>query len=143
MSEELREALSRIISSGYQLSSDGFEFLGTLEGDKLKQVIRRALRSADSSTTDITILDSEFLQKVSAEERTEGTTKKPIVMMPGAKPLASEHDGRIQHLDEPTSEPMGDMEGFVEYFRSRFSTIEGIIRRRIDVRDAVTIRERP
>lgn len=139
MSEELREALSSIISSGYQLSSDGFDFLKTLENDRLNEVVRSALRTADSSTTDITILDREFLQKIIEEDQTEITTKKPVVMMPGAKPLASEHDGQLQFLDEPPSEPLGDMEGFVEYFRSRFRTIEGIIRRRIDVRDAVTI----
>ena len=135
----MKEVLGSIIASGYQLSSDGFELLGTLEGNRLKQVVRLALRAADSSTTDITILDREFLKKVLEEDRAERTIDKPVVTMPGARPLASEHDGGLRFLDEPPSEPLGDMEGFVEYFRSRFSTIEGIIRRRIDVRDAVTI----
>jgi DNA polymerase II small subunit len=139
VSEELKEVLSSIIASGYQLSSDGFELLGTLEGNRLKQVVRLALRAADSSTTDITIIDREFLQKVLEEDRAERTIEKPVVTMHGARPLASEHDGGLRFLDEPPSEPLGDMEGFVEYFRSRFKTIEGIIRRRIDVRDAVTI----
>ena len=135
----MKEVLGSIIASGYQLSSDGFELLGALEGNRLKQVVRLALRAADSSTTDITILDREFLKKVLEEDRAERTIDKPVVTMPGARPLASEHDGGLRFLDEPPSEPLGDMEGFVEYFRSRFSTIEGIIRRRIDVRDAVTI----
>lgn len=141
VSEELREALGRIIAAGYQLSADGFEYLGTLEGDAIEETVKRAIQGAGSSAQDVMILDREFLQ--SAHEKSLEKARPPEAFpgKPGIKPLASEYDTQIQVLDERTIESSGDLEGFVDYFLSRFRTIEGIMRQRIDVRDAVTIGE--
>jgi DNA polymerase II small subunit len=138
VSEELKKAVGSIIGSGYQLSADGFEFLGTLGSEALGDFVRRAIQAAGSSM-DITILDREFFQNVHKEGREELPARRRIPGRTGIRPLAGEHDGQIQVLDDQPSEPSGDFEGFVEYFRSRFRKIDGVLRRRIDVRDAVTI----
>ena len=49
MSEELREALSKIIELGYQLSADGFEYLSTLQGEAVKETVKQAILVAGSS----------------------------------------------------------------------------------------------
>ncbi len=108
MSEELRKALSRIINSGYQLSADGFEFLGSLTQDELSETVKKALRVAGSSTENITILDREYLQGVS--ERTE-QPKREVLIGANAivRPLASQHEAEIQVLDEMEGESIGSI----------------------------------
>jgi len=49
VSEELREALSKIIELGYQLSADGFEYLSTLQGEAVKETVKQAILVAGSS----------------------------------------------------------------------------------------------
>ena len=138
MSEELREALSRIINSGYQLSADGFEFLGSLAQDELEEAVRKALRVAGSSTENITILDREFLQGVSESPE---QPKREVLTGVNAivKPLASQHEAEIQVLNEMKGRSIGDLDSFMDYFRNRFSKIERILRNRMDMRDAVSI----
>jgi len=139
VSEDLRAALGSIIESGYQLSADGFEFLGTLTGDSLKDTVKQALKSASSSAKDITIIDRSFLENVFSEGKEEPTPRRTSAGKPSIRPLASEYEGQIQILEDSPAEPSGDLAGFVEHFRSRFRALEGILRKRIDMRDAVTI----
>ncbi|MDH5792061.1 MAG: hypothetical protein OEZ44_07710, partial [Candidatus Bathyarchaeota archaeon] len=134
MSEELKEALGRIIEAGYQLSADGFEYLGTLEGDAMKDVVRQAIQAAGSSTQDVTILDRGFFQKMQEEALKKARVQDAVTGKPGVRPPASDYDAQIQVLDDGPAEPSGDLEGFVDYFRSRFRSLEGILRQRMDVR---------
>ena len=139
MSEELKEALNRIIESGYQLSADGFEYLETLECGALKELIKRAIQVANASTSDIVILDRDLLKTVFEESHKKPKTPRFLTGKPAGRPLASEHERQIQVLDDPPSESSGDLEGFMGYFRNRFSKIRDIFQQRIDMRDAVTI----
>ena len=130
--------MSRIISSGYQLSADGFEYLGSLARDELAETVKRALRAAASSTENVTILDREFLRGISESpeepNREVLTGVKAIV-----RPLASQHEAEIQVLDETEGESVGDFDSFMEYFRNRFDKLERILRSRMDMRDAISI----
>lgn len=139
MSKNLRAALERIIESGYQVSVDGFEYLETLDGDALDDFVRRAISRANASPDDRYVLDRGFLHSVleEPEEKTEARiylTGKRI-----GQPLASEYDAQLEVLDDHPGEAASNIEGFVEYFRSRYKKIEDLLRERLDVRDAVTI----
>ena len=138
MSEELREALGRIIESGYQISADGFDYLKTLTVERLMESVNEALKAAKASAQEILILDKEFLQKVQEGEQKPDplrfASRKPRI-----RPMAAEHEAEIRLLDNVPAEASGDMDGFMDYFRSRFRKIERILRQRMDVRDAVTI----
>ena len=140
MSEELREALGRIIESGYQISADGFDYLKTLTVERLMESVNEALKAAKASAQEILILDKEFLQKVQEGEQKPDplrfASRKPRI-----RPMAAEHEAEIRLLDNVPAEASGDMDGFMDYFRSRFRKIERILRQRMDVRDAVTIGE--
>lgn len=139
MSEELREALSKIIESGYQLSADGFEYLSTLQGEAVKETVKQAIKVAGSSHQDITIINRDFLKSMHEESFRKTDILKVVTGKPESRPLAAEYDGQIEVMDERPARPSCDLEGFVDYFRSRFRGIEGILRQRMDVRDAVTI----
>lgn len=139
MSKNLRAALERIIESGYQVSADGFEYLGTLDGDDLDDFVSRAISRANASPDDRYVLDRGFLQSVLEEpdEKTEARIYLTGKRM--GRPLASEYDAQLEVLDDHPGEAASNIEGFVEYFRSRYKKIEGLLRKRLDVRDAVTI----
>ena len=139
MSEELKEALGRIIESGYQISADGFEYLKTIEISDLQESVKDAIRAAEASPQRILFFDKDFLQKVQEEKQRTPDPLRFASRRPRIRPFASEHEGEAKLLDNIPAEASADMEGFVEYFRSRFRKIERILRQRIDVRDAVTI----
>ena len=131
--------MERIIESGYQLSADGFEYLKTLDDGTIEKLMRRAIQRANSSQDARYVLDREFLQSTLEE-----TEEKPVgrITLKGklkGRPIASEYDAQLEVLEDIVVEPDGSVEGFVEYFSSRYRMLEGILRRRMDVRDAVTI----
>ncbi len=139
VSEELREALSKIIELGYQLSADGFEYLSTLQGEAVKETVKQAILVAGSSHEDITIINRDLLRSMHEESLRKTDVLKVVTGKTESRPLAAEYDGQIQVMDERPASPSCDLEGFVDYFRSRFKGIEGILRQRMDVREAVTI----
>jgi DNA polymerase II small subunit len=139
VSEELKEALGRIIESGYQISADGFEYLKTLESGDLKESVKNAIKTAGIGSDETLFFDKAFLQKVHEESKEKPDPLRFASRTPRIRPLAAEHEGELKLLDNVPAEASGDMEGFVEYFRSRFKKTERILRQRLDVRDAVTI----
>ncbi len=134
MSQELRLALNRIIDAGYQVSVDGFECLQKLDEDKINQTITVALQRAGLATDDIIFFDKAFLNECTVEKREGLFTGKG-----GLKPLAKEYDSELKIHKELEPDSTGDLSGFVDHFRSRYSQLEKIMRRRIDLRDAINI----
>ena len=139
MSETLRSSIQRIIESGYQLSADGFEYLKTLQEGDLEELVRHAVQKANTSAYNRYILDQSFLQSVLEEVLSKKEPRRFITGKIRGRPLASEYEAQLDVLDNGPAEPSGNVEGFVEYFRSRYRKIEGILRKRLDVKDAVTI----
>jgi hypothetical protein len=139
MSEHMKDALGKIIEAGYQLSAEGFEYLKTLDDEGLGDRVRGALAEASRASPEITILDRPFLQSVceNAESRPDPLSFAPST--PIIKPLAAEYDAIIRLPENLPGDPQGDLDGYLEYFRSRFNKVERILRQRIDVRDAVSI----
>ena len=139
MSEHMRDALGRIIEAGYQLSADGFEYLKTLDDEGLGDSVRGVLAEASRSSPEITILDRPFLQSVCEKFESRPDPLSFAPSNPIIKPLAAEYDAMIRLPENLPGSPQGDLDGYLEYFRSRFRKLERILRQRIDVRDAVSI----
>jgi DNA polymerase II small subunit len=135
----LRAALGKIIEAGYQLSEEGFEYLKSLEGEVLEEGVKNALREASRATPEIFIFDKAFLENVCVEEKPDPLIYAP--RKPRIRPIANEYDAEIRSLESPADEPSEKLEGYLDYFRSRFNKIERILRQRIDVRNSVTIGE--
>jgi len=139
VSENLRPTLKRIIEAGYQLSADGLEYLRTLEKGTREELVRRAIQRANASPDELYVLDQSFLRSVVEETRKKPEARRPLTGKKRGRPLASEYDAQLEVVEDHPAEPAGGVEGFVEYFRSRYKKMEGILRERMDVRDAVTI----
>ena len=134
MSQELRSALTRIIDAGYQVSADGFEFLQQIDKTKIDQTVTVALQRAGLATDDILFFDKEFLHECLEDKKDNIFTGKG-----GIRPLAEEYNAELKIHKELESESTGDFQGFVDYFNSRFSQLDKIMRRRMDLRDAISI----
>ena len=139
MSENLSAALKRIIGSGYQLTADGLKYLKSLDGESVDELARLAIQRANASPEDRYILDQSYLQSILEERKEKQEPRRYITGKTKRRPLASEYDAQLDVLDDHPAEPAGNIEGFTEYFRSRYKKIEAILRKRLDVRDAVTI----
>ena len=140
MSENLRKVLEDIIKAGYQLTADGFEYLKTLEGESLGESVQGALTHASNTSPEITILDKAFLQDVYKKDERIPKAFTFASRTPRTKPLAAEYDELIRLPENIPGEPEGNINGYLELFRNRFSKLERILRHRIDVRDAVSIK---
>ncbi len=135
MSRESKGYVSRVVEAGYQLSPDGFDYLRGLDEDAAEELIERAIQEANRSPEPLFILGRDFLHSLT-EKREEAH------LVGGARtrrPLASEMESRLEVVPEEEAAPAGDVEGFIEYFRSRFERISRIMRSRADVKDAEPI----
>ena len=125
MTEEYLQALQRVLAKGYQLSPEVFTFLQNKSVDEVTQIVDDALKRA-ASQPDLFILDLDFFQ----------TKTKP---KPKQKPFAAvaKSSFEIHYPDETKS--FGSADGYIDYFNSRFLQLETILKRRVDLRDAISL----
>ena len=127
-----QDLLLQVINAGLQLSPDAFNLIQRLPGDKASQLVARALKTASENPQQY-IIDAEFLTEV-AKPR-----PRPKTAPGGSVPLASQVESSIQVHDPGEAKPAGNLDGFVDYFNSRFHQLSAIIRQRMEVRDAVPL----
>ena len=139
MSEELKPLVKRIVEAGYQLSEDGLEYLKTIESSQLGDLVESVIRRSDFSSRGRLVFDSNLLRSISEEKSTRDEAAQTLTGKHRGRPLASEYDAEIKLLNDEKGESRGNIQGFVEYFRSRYRKIESLLRERMDVKDAVTI----
>ncbi len=128
----LREAVLYAINAGFQLCPDALEFLRSLPGhlDPL-EVVRKAI----SASGDKDFLGKDDLKRAILPDR-------PVeVLKPEKAVSASEIEAEVEVILDPTKEvsSAGTVEGFLDYFRSRFEKLAALLRKRMDARDAVSI----
>ena len=142
----LREALSRALEAGYQLSPSALNLLASLPPDvDPEQVVETALKQAKEDP-DLLVLDEELLRSVLPEEPKQEEALGEACLFeesigPSRKAYAAEVEERVEVLMNPTEHlaPEGTVEGYLRYFRDRFVKLESLLRRRMDARDAVSI----
>jgi len=142
--ENLRKVVSFTISSGYQLDKEAFDFLSSISKTTNPiEFMEKVIEKAQGLIEKPIFLNREFLEKIAKEILTVKEESSLITQAKKAfKPLAKEIAPDIKILDDPTEKisATGSMEEYLEHFRNRFSKLERILRQRIDVRDAVSIR---
>jgi len=144
VTEAVRKALKEVLTAGYQISKDGFDFLKSINDESLlENLIQYAIKRANVLPEEKFILDEEFFRGLLEEINLGKEVKREITGRGGALPLAAEYEAEIKVLKDPT-EGMGtegDLKGFLEYFRDRYKRMERIFRKRIDTRDVTSIKE--
>ena len=125
MTEEYLQALQRVLAQGYQLSPEVFTFLQNKSVDEVTQIVDDALKRA-ASQPGLFILDMDFFQA------------KPKAS-PKLKPFAAVAKSSFEvHYPEETRS-IGSSDGYIDYFNSRLLQLESIIKRRVDLRDSISL----
>ena len=128
MTQELQPLISRVIEAGYQLTPEAFSHLQAMPPEQLGRLVKRALTEAESRP-DVYVLDMEFLRGL----------QEPSPAQPRVQPAFASIPPRFEVLTMGESEPVGDVDGFIDYFNSRFKQLETILKNRLDVRDAMPL----
>jgi DNA polymerase II small subunit len=125
LNEEHLQVLQRVLAQGYQISPEVFAFFQNKSVEEVTQIVDDALRRA-SSQIDLFILDLHFFQQ------------KPATI-PKRKSLAAavKSSLEIHYPDETRS--IGSADGYIDYFNNRLLQLESILKRRVDLRDAVSL----
>ena len=144
--ETLRKAVSYALSAGYQLDKDAFEFLNSISKTKdpaefMEEVVKRAQSLPEKPY----FLNRQFLEEI-AKETLPAIEEEPSIVSQAKKlfkPLAKEISSQIKVVENPADKisTSGSIEEYLEYFHDRFKRLERLLRQRIDIRDAVSIRE--
>lgn len=123
LSEDLFPIVQKAIAKGYQLTPDAFQLLKETPLEKAIKMIEKALESADEQS-DLFIIDSEFLKK---------SHIAPI------KPKAPEQKYTMDLIFPEETHSIGSSDGFIDYFNSRFKQLEGIMKQRMELNDALPL----
>jgi len=125
--------LYKVIEAGYQLSPEAYNFLLGIPNETAEKIIEKALTKANSVTVNDFLIDQKFLFDLVEKP------KATFIPFNEFKISAKKSEISIKIHNEEQPQPASDVEGFVNYFRSRFDRLEGILKRRVDLRDAISL----
>jgi len=135
LSQRSPQFLQRIIEAGYELSPDAYTYLMGLPVDTSDTIIQKAILKAENTLQSILVLDKGYL--LSLVE-----TSKPELIPQKIRNIPAKYRGvPLKILDEEPAQPASDAEGFIHYFQSRFDRLEAILKRRVDLKDAISIEQ--
>ena len=133
MSQRMPQFLQHIIASGYQLSPEAYAYLNGLSAEISETIAQKAVIKADSSNPPLFVLDKDYLLALVETPRPEPLPQKN-------RPIPARDKGApLKVLEEEPAQPASDAEGFLQYFQSRYDRLETILKRRVDVKDAIAI----
>ncbi len=135
MSERTPQFLQCIIEAGYQLSPDAYAYLMGLSAETADTLSQKAVLKADSSTQPLLVLDKGYLLTLVETPRPEPLPQKN-------RPIPARDKGApLKVFEDEPAQPASDAEGFLQYFQSRYDRLEAILKRRVDVKDAIPIEQ--
>jgi DNA polymerase II small subunit len=114
-----------VLAQGYQLSPEIFTFLQDKSPEEVSKLVDNALKRA-SATPDLFLLNLDFFQP------------KPQ-KVPKIKPYAATINGSLEIHYPENAKSIGSADGYIDYFNSRLIQLESILRRRVDLRDTITL----
>ena len=140
----MESVVKNIIASGYQIEEGAFRLLSDMFGkDGFDSIVEELINRANNEEPRPIAITEDCVRKVMTEPTKEEKDVEHVtqVGLRVAKPLAKEIDSDIEVLEDPTDKigSEGGIEDFKYYFRNRFERISNILRKRLDVKDAISI----
>ena len=156
--EKLQKAIETVITAGYQLNSDAFEFLSIIAAtDDPIVIINKALYRLSELKEKPFFIDRIFLEtSMTAPEQPGETQHQPLEedheeqpekqLTEGKssfRPYAKDVETKINVIEDPTGKlsSNGTIKDNLQYFQDRFKRLERLLRQRIDVKAATPISE--
>jgi len=147
--ERLQEAVSFTISSGYQLDKEAFEFLNEVaKNEDPLNIMEKAVRKIRDLSQKPLFINRTFLESMKngpcIEEKTlqnsnfEPTSSESRMSF---RPYAKDVENEMKVLVDPTKKicTTGTINEYLEYFQDRFERLKKILRKRMDVKNAIPI----
>jgi len=135
LSQRMPPFLQHIIKAGYELSPEAYSYLYGISAETAETITQKAIIKADSASPPLFVIDKSFLLALVETNRPE-----PLPIKNRSIP-ARDKGTPLKVLDEEPAEPASNAEGFLNYFQSRYDRLETILKRRVDVREAVAIEQ--
>jgi DNA polymerase II small subunit len=154
--EKLQKAVQLTTEAGYQLDKRAFEFLSLVSSTEDPiELMGKAVQKIETLEEKPLFIRRSLLEELI--ERTEPTTSIPTQpseestrTLPEAQltqgknpfnPYAKEVEADLDILEDPSSKlnSSGTVKDYLEYFRHRFKRMEGLLRQRIDVKNATSV----
>ena len=155
---KLQKAIETVITAGYQLNSEAFDFLNMIATtDDPVVIVRKALQRLDKLEEKSFFIDRLLLEAL--VKPTEQSIEAPLQSLGEVReeqpeerltegkrkfrPYAKEIEAKIKVIEDPTGKlsSNGTIEDSLQYFQDRFERLERLLRQRIDVRAATPILE--
>ncbi len=127
--ENINKIIKKITESGLILTRDGFEYIKTIDIDRLSKLIDSIILKAQREN--VYYIDRSFLYKFLEKEKATKVEVKPRKISEGIKT-------EIIYSLHP--KPLIDVEGFLQYFKSRYNKISKLFRKRGDLNRVVKTR---
>ncbi|PVX27618.1 MAG: DNA polymerase II [Candidatus Bathyarchaeum sp.] len=145
--ERLQKAVSFTISSGYQLDKEAFEFLNVAaKTEDPLYLMEEAVRKIRDLSQKPLFIDRSFLEAMKkepcvAEEKPLQVNSAVTTSKKSFRPYAKDVEDDVKVLVDPTKQvcTTGSLNEYLEYFQDRFERLKKILRRRMDVKNAVPI----
>ncbi|MBS7649675.1 DNA-directed DNA polymerase II small subunit, partial [Candidatus Bathyarchaeota archaeon] len=142
--KNLRNAVSLIIESGYQIDREAFEFLREIsQVSDLNPLVRSVVEDLNALPEKPLFITREFLERKANKAGLFEVTSHPRVETGKTifQPYAKDVESDLRVISDPTNKirAAGSLEDYIEYFRDRFKKISQIMRNRMDVKDASTV----
>jgi DNA polymerase II small subunit len=143
----LKKAITLAFTSGYQLDRESFVILQELaQQNKLETVMEKVLIDLKELPENPLFITREMIEKTVKDLYEEADEKSLTIIESAGEafyPLSKEFPSEVEVLADPTETigSVGDLDGFLKYFQDRFIRIDRFLRERLDVKDAITIKE--
>ena len=123
----INEIIKRITESGLILTRDGFEYIKAIDLKGLNEIIDSVIQEAQREN--VCYIDRSFLSKFFEK-------REPI------QKTEEERGGKYERIKLKIiyslhPEPLGDVGGFLQYFKSRYNKISRLFRKRGDLNRVV------
>ncbi len=147
--ERLQKAVSFTILSGYQLDKEAFDFLNaSSKTEDPLYLIEEAIKKIRDMPQKPLFIDRVFLESMKKEEccKEEKALNTTSVFSNSEfkktyRPFAKDVESEVKVLKDPTKKvcTTGTLNEYIEYFQDRFEKLKRILRKRMDVKNAIPI----
>lgn len=134
----MKEALFLAINANYQFSEDAFAHLKEIAKNKeLSEMVKNVIERLNALTEKKYVITRQDLEEAPKKGEQIKTVKKVF------RPLAKEIEPDIKILEDPTGQlgSDGDIKSFLSYFQDRYIRLKDLLKQRMDVRDAISIKD--
>jgi DNA polymerase II small subunit len=142
--KELQKAISFINSAGFQIDKEAFNFLEEIsKKDEFDIFIEQTLKKLKKMPEKPLYINFKILKEITQEISTLEFTSLKNEAKKKNNAYSWNIESELKILNDPTRRirSTGTLKNYLEYFQDRFKKLRFILKKRLDVKNAKTIKE--